>query len=85
MEVSRSPQWEGVLVAGGRSIEVAAGWRSPDRGRMEVSRSPQNGGLQVAAEWRSPGRSRIEVSRSRLNGDLQVAIILQVILGRRLL
>ena len=39
---------------------------------MEVSRSPQNGGLQVAAEWRSPGCSRIEVSRSRLNGSLQI-------------
>ena len=40
---------------------------------MEVSRSPQDGGLQVAAGWKSPGRRRIEVSRSRLNGGLQVA------------
>ena len=38
MEVSRSPQDGG--------LQVAAGWRSPDRG-----------------QWRSPGRRRMEVSR----------------------
>ena len=40
---------------------------------MEVSRSPQDEGLQVAAEWRSPGRRRMEVSRSPQDGGLQVA------------
>ena len=54
-------------------LQVTAEWMSPDRGRMEVSRSPQNGVLQVAAEWRSPGRRRMEVSRSRPNGCFQVA------------
>ena len=40
---------------------------------MEVSRSPQNGGLRIAAEWRSPGHRRMEVSRSPQDGGLQVA------------
>ena len=54
-------------------LQVTAGWRSPDRGRMEVSMSPQDGGLQVAAGWRSPGRRWMEVSRSPQDGALQVA------------
>ena len=52
-------------------LQVAAGWRSPGRRRMEVSRSPQDGGLQVTAGlqviavgWRSlwpQGEHRVEV------------------------
>ena len=75
-------QISGSLQGGGRGypgcrkdggLQVTAEWRSPDRGRMEVSRLPQNGGLRIAAEWRSPGHRRMEVSRSPQDGGLQVA------------
>ena len=77
-EVSRLPQWGGILVAGGGSTEVAAGGKGRCRLKMMVpsqvvrgDRYPggcreEEGGIQVAI--------RMAVSRSPQNGGLQIAV-----------
>ena len=61
MAVSRLPQWGGILVAGGVSIEVAAGGKGRGRRRGQRTRSAQDDGSL-------PCRQRGQISGSLQGG-----------------